>query len=197
MTNWRLRGEADFDFAAGTSLAAGEAIVLVSFDPLAAINSARVAAFRAHYNIPLSTNIVGGFSGTLSNSSGRISLQQPDNANVVSGVVPRVVVDEVVYDDLAPWGDADGTGLVLERDDFAANGGFASSWIAAAATPGVIESDFLLGDVNRDGMVDFFDISPFIDLLSISAFQDEADINGDGVVDFFDISPFIDLLAQG
>ena len=52
-----------------------------------------------------------------------------------------------------------------------------------------------LGDVNRDGVVDFFDIAPFIDLLSFATFQVEADINQDLVVDFFDIQPFIDLLS--
>ena len=46
----------------------------------------------------------------------------------------------------------------------------------------------ILGDVNRDGAVDFFDISGFISALSSGSFQCEADINMDGVVDFFDIS---------
>ena len=51
-----------------------------------------------------------------------------------------------------------------------------------------------LGDVNRDGVVNFFDISPFIAVLS-GKFQIEADIDGNGVVDFFDIQPFIDILS--
>ena len=51
------------------------------------------------------------------------------------------------------------------------------------------------GDVNRDGFVNFSDISPFIDLLSSQEFQFEADLDRNGVVDFFDISPFIELLA--
>ena len=49
----------------------------------------------------------------------------------------------------------------------------------------------LLGDVNIDGVVDFFDISPFIDLLSNQEFQAEADFDQNEVVDFFDISGFI------
>ena len=56
--------------------------------------------------------------------------------------------------------------------------------------------EVLLGDVNRDGVVNFFDISPFIDLLSDEAFQAEADIDGNGVVNFFDISPFIQVLSS-
>ena len=56
--------------------------------------------------------------------------------------------------------------------------------------------DVLLGDVNRDGVVDFLDISPFIVVLSNSGFQLEADINQDGEVDFLDISPFIVILSS-
>ena len=53
----------------------------------------------------------------------------------------------------------------------------------------------LLGDVNRDGAIDFKDISPFIGLLSTGNIQFEADVNQDGVVNFVDISVFINLLA--
>ena len=55
--------------------------------------------------------------------------------------------------------------------------------------------DVVLGDVNQDGIVNFFDIAPFIDLLAGEDFQAEADTNGDGTVNFFDIPPFIDILA--
>lgn len=57
-------------------------------------------------------------------------------------------------------------------------------------------ASFGLGDVNRDGMVNFFDISPFISLLSSGTFQVEADANEDGLVNFFDINSFIGLLSQ-
>ena len=53
----------------------------------------------------------------------------------------------------------------------------------------------LLGDVSLDGVVDFFDISPFIGVLSSQTFQDEADIDQNGEVNFFDIAPFIQLLS--
>ena len=53
------------------------------------------------------------------------------------------------------------------------------------------------GDVNTNGVVDFFDIQPFIDILVNQTFQTEADIDGNGVVDFFDIQPFIDILTGG
>ena len=57
-------------------------------------------------------------------------------------------------------------------------------------------SDTLFGDVNLDGFVNFFDISPFIALLSSGLYLEEADMNQDETVDFFDISPFIAALSQ-
>ena len=49
----------------------------------------------------------------------------------------------------------------------------------------------LLGDVNLDGAVNFFDIDPFINVLSTESYQDEADVDQNGVVNFFDIEPFV------
>ena len=60
------------------------------------------------------------------------------------------------------------------------------------ATPEVI-----LGDCNQDGVVDFFDISPFIEILTSAATLEEADCNSDGEVNFFDIDPFVVILAGG
>lgn len=59
-------------------------------------------------------------------------------------------------------------------------------------------SDVMKADVNLDGAVDFFDIQPFIDVLSAGGTPDEetaADVDCNGMVDFFDIQPFIDALA--
>ena len=57
--------------------------------------------------------------------------------------------------------------------------------------------DFLLGDVNTDGAVNFLDIAALISLLSTGDFQNEADMNGDGEVSFLDIGPFISALSGG
>jgi hypothetical protein len=60
------------------------------------------------------------------------------------------------------------------------------------------------GDVNCDGLVNAFDIDPFILALTnpagyASAFPNcnilNADCNDDGLVNPFDIDPFIDLLT--
>ena len=57
-----------------------------------------------------------------------------------------------------------------------------------------IGPDFILGDTNQDGALNFRDISPFIRVLASGDFLLEADINGDGNVNFLDISRFIALL---
>ena len=58
-----------------------------------------------------------------------------------------------------------------------------------------VENLFLLGDCNQDGVVNFLDITPFIQILATSSLLEEADCNQDGVVNFLDITPFIGILA--
>ncbi len=69
-----------------------------------------------------------------------------------------------------------------------------------------IEFDYPLADGNCDGIVDFFDIDPFLLALFspagyTSAYPNcdirNADINNDGAVDFFDIDPFVACLFGG
>ena len=55
--------------------------------------------------------------------------------------------------------------------------------------------DVLKGDVDLSGEVNFFDIAPFIVVLSEGGDQAQADCDCDGDVDFFDIQPFINILA--
>ena len=57
-------------------------------------------------------------------------------------------------------------------------------------------SQLLLGDVDRNGTVNFLDVTPFIILLTSGIYQYEADIDGNGTVNFFDVTPFIILLNQ-
>ena len=80
-------------------------------------------------------------------------------------------------------GDGDGSGgHDLWVDNVAVTGSFA-------------QAPFLLGDVNRDGVVNFLDISPFIALLTNGTFQAEADCDENGAVNFLDIAPFIGILS--
>ena len=80
----------------------------------------------------------------------------------------------------------------------------AGDWEIRTSIPGasppllftVAPAPVLLGDVNRNGVVDFQDIPPFIDLLIADSFLAEADCNQDGVVSFSDIPVFIGILIE-
>ena len=63
----------------------------------------------------------------------------------------------------------------------------------ATLTVTLVPSDpnFILCDVNQDGVLDFADIPAFIGVLQAGTFLQEADCNEDGVVDFADIPAFI------
>ena len=201
LTNWRLRGEADFDFATGASLAPDQTLIVVSFDPEDLANESRLTVFINRFGLSpgmVFTGLVGGYSGKLSNSSVRVELQQPNAAPLDDPTfIPHVTADKVLYDDLAPWPiAADGDGASLNRTNPNVYGNTASSWEAATPTPGVFESGFLLGDANQDGVVNFLDISPFITLLSSEDYLVEADTNQDGFLNFLDINPLINILAS-
>ena len=73
-----------------------------------------------------------------------------------------------------------------------------TSWIAAAPTPGVFEfeREFVLGDSNQDGVLDFLDIPAFIAVLQAGVYLEEADANEDGEIDFVDIPAFTNLLTN-
>ena len=89
-------------------------------------------------------------------------------------------------------GDLNGDGVedfIIGSDDGGANGGgFARIFLSQV-------SGVLLGDINRDGVVSFLDITPFVALLTSNTVQAEADIDGNGVVNFLDITPFVAILA--
>lgn len=173
LTNWRVRGDADFDFVAATQLGGKGSLVIVGFDPEVAANATRLAAFRTHYGIDASVSIVGPFTGGLGNGFGLVKLQAPDSPPAETPtLIPRVVVDEVLYDDFAPWPTAtDGNGPSLQRISPSTLGTYSGSWIAHTPSPGnspagpEVESIVINGgsatrstvtriDVQFDGQVD-------------------------------------------
>ncbi len=65
---------------------------------------------------------------------------------------------------------------------------------------------YAIGDLNCDGLINAFDIDPFVlALTSPESYAQSfphcnymlADINGDGMVNSFDIDPFVILLTSG
>ena len=116
------------------------------------------------------------------------------------GAAPTTIEFTIPIATAQSWVDdpASFAGLVFLANDVDGDGRSRFNFVGNPATLTIdTGSGFMLGDVNMDGSVDFFDIQPFIDRLADQQFQVEADINMDDVVDFFDIAPFITILSSG
>jgi hypothetical protein len=156
---WRLRDAVDFDFPAGTVLAPGSYLLVVSFDPTN--NPAALAAFRSQYHLDLSVPIVGPWSGKLANDNEDIELRRPGIPD--TNGVPSILVERVRYSDTLPWpAEADGTGFSLQRLNEAAFGNDPINWTAAAPTPGPQAAPI---DTDGDGLPDpwesLYGLDPF------------------------------------
>jgi hypothetical protein len=137
---WRLDGAVDFDFPVGASIPAGGQLVAVGFDP--AVETSRLNAFTAAYGAgPLApgVKIVGPWTGNLSNAGERLALEKSQPGGDPNDPIAWVVVDEVIYSDIAPWpAGPDGRGSALQRIQADQNhsGSDPTNWQAAGPTPG-------------------------------------------------------------
>jgi len=131
---WALEG---FELAAGTVLAAAEALVVVPFDPV--LEPDELAAFEARYGLGGSgVQIVGGYGANLDNNGETLRLQQPDPPHPSDPLTALYAdIDVVEYDDDSPWpGEADGNGASLNRVSSGVWGSDPASWQALSPTPG-------------------------------------------------------------
>ncbi len=107
LSNWKIDRGADFAFALGTTIPAGGVLVLIRFDPSDPANEARLATFRNTYGISPTIPLIGGYGGELNgavldNGGETVRLARPDVPQP-DQFVPYLLVDEVSYDDVAPW----------------------------------------------------------------------------------------------
>jgi CotH kinase protein/Lamin Tail Domain/Bacterial Ig domain/Immunoglobulin I-set domain/Bacterial TSP3 repeat len=133
---WRLRNAVDFDFPTNKTLNAGARLLVVGFDPT---NTTQLAAFRAKYGVSNSVAVYGPWKGKLDNSSETIELKQPDKPDVTPTniTVPYIMIDEVHYEDHAPWpAGADGLGNSLQRVSVTGFGNDPTNWFAAGQSAG-------------------------------------------------------------
>ena len=124
LDNWTLRGEADYNFPPGITLASGESIIVTRGDP---------GSFGILTSIPIYGPWEAG--DKLNNSGGEVRLQRagalvtPGNGD--PAFYPMYIEDEVNYENSTPWPNApDGTGASLRRIDAAIYGDVATNWYA-------------------------------------------------------------------
>ncbi|MBK7998620.1 MAG: lamin tail domain-containing protein [Verrucomicrobia bacterium] len=139
---WRLSGGIDYAFPLNASIAETGRLLVVDFHPA---DAAAVIAFRTRYNIPVTVPIYGPFSGKLDNAGESLSLSMPKFnplGSTITNGAPYVRVDQVEFDNAAPWpvGDADGGGHSLQRLAGLRYGNEPTNWVAAVPTPGSTNS---------------------------------------------------------
>ncbi len=196
LSHWRLRGGADYDFPAGTSIGAGATLTVVSFDPSSVANTDRVAAFRSHYEIDTGVKLVGGFQGQLDKGADRISLQRALASPAEdSTFVPRAIEDEVVYDNLSPWPITSAGGISLNRNSAAAAGNDATNWSSDSPTPGLFTGS-LLGDFNGDHLVNAMDIDLLFAEINKGTHPPIFDLTGDMQVTRADTDQLVQVILM-
>ncbi|MCK4999163.1 MAG: lamin tail domain-containing protein [Anaerohalosphaera sp.] len=117
LEDWRIDSGVDFTFPAATAIGANDDLFVVGFDP--AVETARLASFVSTYStgsLVAGVDIVGPWSGNLSNGGERIAIERPLEPDLPDTTIPWVIVDEVIYGDFWPWPQGpDGSGKALQR----------------------------------------------------------------------------------
>ena len=87
-----------------------------------------------------------------------VKLQLPgETAANDPDTIPRILGDEVLYDNVEPWANL-AAGESLHRTNPFANGNASDSWQSATPTPGRFDT-VVLGDFTQDGLVDASDVN--------------------------------------
>ena len=148
---WQFRDGVNYSFPTNVTIPAGHTILLVAFDPVD--DPEAYSLFRSHYSLGTGLAIYGPYNGKLDNGGEELALYKPDApegpTDPDAGFVPYIVVDRVVYDDVAPWPTApDGLGSSLHRVSLGAYANDVTNWIAAAPSP---SPSPIGGNPDRDG----------------------------------------------
>jgi hypothetical protein len=143
---WKING-LGYDFPAGVVLPPHGLVLVVGSDP---------GAFRSRYSVPASVGVFGPFPGSLQNGGETLQVLRPDKPDLttngleVTTFIPYLLVDQVRYDQNAPWPSGlEGTIASIERVDPAALGDEPMNWRASPGAPSPGYDNF----VNRPPIV--------------------------------------------
>ena len=138
LTEWMVDGTG-YQFPSGTTLGPGQVAIVVPFNP--EFDSSIAAAFEDTYDVDIAANLssyFGPYPGRLSNAGETVTLLRVNG--LPSGqpeIFPRVIEDQVSYDELIPWPTiAGGTGQSLQRTRIDLWGNEAENWISGLPSPG-------------------------------------------------------------
>lgn len=175
LNTWRIRGGAEFDIPANTSLAPHARLVVVGFDPL--LNPVRLESLRRRMGWDAPAPVLGPWRGGLGNTDATVKLERPGIPVLTGGVenVPYFIVDQVRFASKYPWPvEAAGRGSSLLRRNLGEYGDDPANWLAS---PRLAQGT----DLDDDGLPDTWEASYQLSALS-SAGNDgpEGDPDGDG-----------------
>lgn len=154
-------------FPTGAVAVAMDTFVLTSTNP---------DVFRARFNLASNYPVYGPFTGRLDNAGDVVRLERPLEFDRTAQ--PYEIVEEIEYNDKAPWPVVVGEGRSIRRMRLAAFGNDPANWTAGPVNgrPGPRPMEGSDGD----GLPDRWEGPRGLDLTSSSAALDS---DGDGVTD--------------
>ena len=162
---WKLAG-VGYTFPTNITLGPAQMLLLVQTNP---------AAFQAKYSTPTNVLVLGPCSGALDNGGEHLQLQAPDSTASPTNPAPYVTIDEVDYNNKAPWpAAADGSDPSLQRASALAYGNDPINWVAEIQTPGLFNPNT---DSDGDGLPDWWEVANGANPFAPDA---DADPDGDG-----------------
>jgi len=145
LDSWALRGEVDYDFPLGQTLAPGQALIITGITPVS-------------FTIPTSSTILGPWQAgqKLNNAGGEIRLQRAGG----------IIEDSVLYNDGSPWPIiADGSGPSLRRLSPSVYGDDPANWYAEPSPlSGMTFTDWSTTTGNSDLMTFALGTTPSLSL---------------------------------